>query len=295
MPELPEVETMVRGIRPHIQGRTVAAVRRCRCRCKPISVSPAFPTLARRIRGTQIADVRRLAKRVVLTFSTGDSLAVEPRMTGLMLLADPPDREHLRLQFNFNDAGSNASADDLAGRYRSLWFWDRRGLGTVRLYRPGELETELGPHRIGPDALEATLDDWRRRCGKTSRPVKVALLDQKWIAGIGNLYASEILHKAKIHPAAVCSELSDPQVSRLFRSTRKILNDAIRDEGSTLNDFTYRNALNQNGRYQNRHRVYRREKTVCRTCRGGTIVRFVQSQRSTFFCPICQPESPRVD
>lgn len=228
--------------------------------------------------GQTVSDVRRLAKRVVFDLSSGESLAIEPRMTGLMLLADPPDRAHLRLRFDF----------DGGGPFGRLWFWDRRGLGTVRLYRAGELEQELGPDRLGPDALALSEAAWRERCAATKRPIKVALLDQKWVAGIGNLYASEILHAAKIHPSARASGLSCRQVSRLAKSAQRVLNDAIRYEGSTLNDFTYRNALNRNGRYQDRHRVYRREGASCRTCRRGTIERFVQSQRSTFFCPVCQ-------
>jgi formamidopyrimidine-DNA glycosylase len=278
MPELPEVETMVRGIRPYVEGRTIRAVKRCRSRCKPISISPRFELLAKRLAGQQIDAVSRLGKRVVLHVSGGSALVIEPRMTGLMLLSDPPDRAHLRIEWQF--AGSS--------QYSSLWFWDRRGLGTVRLFAPGELDQHWGRDVLGPDALEMTIESWRERCAKTSRAIKIVLLDQRAVAGIGNLYASEILHLSGIHPGRQADRLKPPELSRLHDAVRCVLEEAIRDEGSTLSDATYRTALNQNGRYQNKHRVYGRADETCPTCSNGAIRRIVQGQRSTFFCPDCQ-------
>ncbi len=278
MPELPEVETMVRGIRPHVEGRTVSAVRRARCACKPISIRPRLELLAKRLVGRRIERVSRLGKRVVLGVSDGLTVVIEPRMTGLMLLSDPPDRDHLRVEWQF--AG--------CGEYNSLWFWDRRGLGTVSLFGPGGLERQMTGRGLGPDALEMTPDSWRASCAKTGRPIKVMLLDQCVVAGIGNLYASEILHVARIHPARRADRLKHPELARLAAAARRVLDEAIRDEGSTLGDATYRTALNRNGRYQNKHRVYDREGRPCPTCLRGAVRRIVQAQRSTFFCPLCQ-------
>lgn len=203
---------------------------------------------------------------------------IEPRMTGLMLLSDPPDRSHLRIEWRF--AGK--------GEYKSLWFWDRRGLGTVRLFGPGEMDLHFQAAVVGPDALAMTVDGWRRCCGATSRAIKVVLLDQRTVAGIGNLYASEILHLARIHPARRADSLTPSEILRLGDAVRAVLEDAIRDEGSTLSDATYRTALNQNGRYQQKHRVYGRAEEACPTCTNGAIRRIVQAQRSTFYCPRCQ-------
>ena len=278
VPELPEVETMVRGIRPHIAGRRLAAVRRCRCSCKPILIEPSLRSIARRVVGTTVAGVHRLGKRVVLELSSGDLFVIEPRMTGLMLLESPPDRGHLRFQWRFESGGD----------YESLWFWDRRGLGTVRLFSAEQYRQELGPNRLGPDALEMTKADWLARCAKTHRAVKTALLDQKWVSGIGNLYASEILHAARIHPELPADALTARRIGRLAAVVQDVLQEAIRYEGSTLGDGTYRNALNQNGGYQSEHRVYAREGEVCVTCGKALICRIVQNQRSTFFCPLCQ-------
>jgi formamidopyrimidine-DNA glycosylase len=277
MPELPEVETMVRGIRPHVQGRRVEDILRPRCACRPLAIKPGLRSLRSRAVGRRIESVERLAKRVVLRLDGGDVFAIEPRMTGLMLLSDPPDRGHLRLEWRLSGAGE----------YRSLWFWDRRGLGTITLYSAEEFRL-LGSGRLGADALQLSASDWRTLCARTSRPIKVALLDQKLVAGIGNLYASEILHEAQVHPEKPADALTGPQIGRLHAAALHVLSEAIRYEGSTLGDGTYRNALNEDGGYQNEHRVYARARQRCGRCRRGIIERIVQAQRSTFFCPKCQ-------
>lgn len=277
LPELPEVETMVRGIRPHVEGRVIGWSRRCRCRLKPLTISPSSGRVARAARGRRIESVRRIAKRVVLDLEGDESIVIEPRMTGLMLLADPPTTAHLRYHWRLEGPGE----------YSDLWFWDRRGLGTIRLYAAGEIGERLGPGVLGPDALSMTASDWRRLCSQTGRAIKVALLDQSFVAGIGNLYASEILHRARIDPAGRADSLDAGQVRRLARAVRNVLEQAIRYEGSTLGDGTYRNALSRSGRYQHQHQVYGRAGEPCRRC-GAEVLRIVQAQRSTFFCPACQ-------
>jgi formamidopyrimidine-DNA glycosylase len=277
MPELPEVETMVRGIRPHVAGREIVDLVRPPCTRRPITIKPEFRRLKAACVGRSVTSVDRLAKRILLRLSSGDVLAIEPRMTGLMLVSDPPSVEHLRLEWRF--AGNET--------IRSLWFWDRRGLGTVSLYGADEFKEHLDS-RLGADALVMTVADWRRVCATTHRPVKVALLDQKLVAGIGNLYASEILHIARIHPALPADDLTAAQIRRLHAATVDVLETAIRYEGSTLGDGTYRNALNESGGYQNEHRVYAKAGQRCARCRRGVVERIVQAQRSTFFCPHCQ-------
>ena len=214
----------------------------------------------------------------MLHLDTGLHVVIEPRMTGLVLLADPPDRSHLRLEWQLTNAP-----------VRQIWFWDRRGLGTVRLLNDRQLEEQLGPAQLGPDALEISVEILRDRLKSSRRAIKVALLDQKAIAGVGNLYASEILHVAGIHPAMPCCRLTRDQWNRLHRAMTSVLLEAVHYEGSTLSDGTYRNALNQQGNYQNHHRVYGRAGLSCPSCRLGPIRRIVQAQRSTFWCPRCQP------
>ena len=153
---------------------------------------------------------------------------------------------------------------------------------------PDEFAEQFGPDRVGPDALDSSAELLRTQLGESRRAIKVALLDQRAVAGIGNLYASEILHLAKIHPEVACNDLPPAAWRRLHEAILVVLEAAILHEGSTLSDGTYRNALNQSGDYQNHHRVYDREGELCLTCQREKIVRLVQAQRSTFFCPRCQ-------
>jgi formamidopyrimidine-DNA glycosylase len=278
LPELPEVETMVRGIRDHVLKRPIKSMIACPNDCKSISLTPSLAVIRRKVVGRTFLAARRLGKRIVFEISDGSHLVIEPRMTGLMLLSDPPDVEHLRLRWDF----------DGPGQYRSLWFWDRRGLGTVTWFPSGSLEAKYNSRSIGPDALEMTPADWQQRCQATGREIKVVLLDQKVVAGIGNLYASEILHQAAINPTAAANRLSRAALEKLAAAVKSVLQRAVECEGSTLGDGTYRNALNKNGNYQNHHRAYMREGETCLTCRKNPILRIVQAQRSTFFCPHCQ-------
>lgn len=285
MPELPEVETMRRGIAA-VLGRKIRSVIRPRCNCRPIEVSPDWNQFRKRVVGRAIVVLDRVGKRVVIRLDSSDAIVIEPRMTGLVLLADPPDREHLRwgLQFEPADGKSNGSAlDDI-----ELLFWDRRGLGLVRLVGPAEFDRLYGPAKLGPDALLTTPQILRERLCKSRRAIKVALLDQRALAGVGNLYASEILHLAGISPRRACDRVKAGEWPKIHVALMEVLEQAILHEGSTLSDGTYRNALNQQGSYQNQHRVYDRAEESCVRCTKGRIVRIVQAQRSTFYCPKCQ-------
>ncbi|HUY33870.1 MAG TPA: DNA-formamidopyrimidine glycosylase [Pirellulales bacterium] len=283
MPELPEVETMCRGINAVVGSRIVGVVRP-QCHLKPITMTPALAGFRRRAVGRTIERIDRVGKRVVLRLdgARGDAIVIEPRMTGLVLLAEPPNRDHMRLVLQLAD-----------GIAPELLFWDRRGLGVVRLVAADEFERRYGLGLVGPDALTVTPELLRERLGASRREIKVALLDQRGVAGIGNLYAAEILHLAGIHPARPCKGLKPGDWQALARAVIDVLTEAIRYEGSTLSDGTYRNAQNEAGGYQNQHRVYDRAGELCGGCREATVVRFVQAQRSTFFCPTCQPIAPR--
>lgn len=281
MPELPEVETMRRGILG-VVGSTISHVSRTRCRRKPILVQPGLATFRRRAEGRQITTVDRVGKRVVIRLEGGDSIVFEPRMTGLVLLDDWPSDEHLR--FYLQLAG---------GQVDRLWYWDRRGLGSIRLLTPRQFDRQFGPEKLGPDALRLTADQLREQLRLSRREIKPALLDQRAVAGIGNLYASEILHAAGVDPRARCHRLARDQWRLIHTALSNVLNTAIYYEGSTLADGTYRNAFNKAGGYQNHHRVYDRAGLACPSCQVGTVMRIVQTQRATFFCPACQRKSPR--
>jgi formamidopyrimidine-DNA glycosylase len=162
VPELPEVETMRRGVLP-VVGARVTGVCRLESRLRPITVWPGISAFAQRVVGTRVEHVDRLGKRLLVWLDTDQAVVFEPRMTGLVLLADPPSHEHLRLRV------------DLRGtRVPHLWYWDRRGLGSVRLLSRRQVEQRLGPPRLGPDALGLDAERLQVRLARRRAPIKVA-------------------------------------------------------------------------------------------------------------------------
>lgn len=276
MPELPEVETMRRGIVGAVGGVIADAIR-CPSPRKVIRFEPRWTQLRAQLIGRTVVAVDRLGKRVVVRLDSEDALIFEPRMTGLVLISDPPSVEHLRFELRLHGS-----------RLTHVWYWDRRGLGSVRLLSPDRLAAELGPDKLGPDALTIDFRTFRDRLAERRRAIKVALLDQRLLAGVGNLYAAEILYEAEIDPRRPCQRLTRRQWERLHAALHRVLEEAVRYEGSTLADGTYRNALNQAGGYQNHHRVYDRAGEPCPRCGDARIRRIIQAQRSTFFCDKCQ-------
>jgi len=230
----------------------------------------------------------------VLELDDASRLVIEPRMTGLVLPDEPLDHAHIRLVIHL--AGQLAG-EAKAAKHRvqdghragcSIYYWDQRGLGAVRLLSLSQFWQLCGPARMGPDALEISAAELQQRLGHSRRQVKVALMDQQAVAGIGNIYASEILHRAGVHPAVPCCRLDDVQWLAIQKAMRSVLHDAIRCGGSTLRDGTYRRSGRQEGGFQQHHQVYDREGQLCLRCRQARIARFVQGQRSTYFCPNCQ-------
>ena len=284
MPELPEVETMRRGIVP-VEGLRIASIEFPRKTRRPIAVSPRPRAIIDRLAGRRIASVRRFGKRIAIELAEeggwdGNWLVIEPRMTGLLLVVAPPSHEHVRLELRFEEPSTTPA----------LIFWDRRGLGTVRLVDRRGLVAACGPDRLGPDALAVSDAELIGRLGRSSRAIKVALLDQRAVAGIGNIYAAEILHRSGIDPRTPCRRLSAAAWSRIATTTREVLAEAVAMEGSTIGDATYRTADNRSGRFQLQHRVYGREGLSCHGCQR-LVMRITQAQRSTFFCPHCQPRA----
>lgn len=276
MPELPEVETMRRGIAP-AKGATILSVERPPCSRRPIVITPRIDHFNRRVAGKRIASVDRLGKKVVLRLETDERIILEPRMTGLVLTTKPPSHEHLRFR--------------IALEHRTIpeiLFWDRRGLGKVALWSSQQFIDKVNDGSVGPDALDVSFETFLSRFKPLQREVKVALLDQSLVAGVGNLYASEILHLAGVSPKSRCSRISKDRWRAIYQGMKDVLELAIRYEGSTLSDGTYRNTLNQDGSYQNEHRVYDRAGLTCPSCQQTVISRIVQAQRSTFYCVRCQ-------
>lgn len=274
MPELPEVETIRRSLVPGVVGRSVVEVG---VRQPDILMNlPSEAEFADRVEGRRIEALERRAKFLLFRLAGGDVLEVQLRMTGRFVLAadrpDPEEYSHVAARLRLDDG-------------RSLWYDDVRRLGGFRLLAAAEWrrrEAELGPEPLEegyrPEALGRELEGRRA-------PLKNLLLDQRRVAGVGNIYASESLHRAALDPRRPGGTLGDAEVGRLHGALRSVLAGALRRDGTTLRD--YRTPDGDAGRFQRSLSVYGREGEPCPRC-GGRVRRIVQAGRSTFFCPDCQ-------
>ncbi len=268
MPELPEVQNVVDSLRPLIARRIIQSVV---LRRTDIS-TPPDADWARLLTGKRIRAVRRRGKRIYFDLDDGNRFFVHLGMTGRLrfLPCTQADESHTHLIFM------------LSGRpTATLRFIDPRRFGGI--YWEGS--TSRDDDSLGPEPLEMTSQDFATRLKSTSRPVKSALLDQRLVAGLGNIYVDEALHLAGIRPTRCSKRLQFIEVERLVQAIRDVLNRAIAAGGSTLRDYV--NAVGDAGNFQKRHLVYGRENKPCQTC-TTPIRRIVLAGRSTHFCPACQ-------
>lgn len=288
MPELPEVETVRRGLEPVLAGRRIerAHVRREGLRW------PFPPGLARRLEGARVEGVGRRSKYLLLGLDTGETLILHLGMSGRLLVGGRVlGAYHHDVGAAAPDEGWGAHdhlALDLEGGAR-VTFNDARRFGVADLWPTADLAAHRLLRAIGPEPLEAGFHAVALAAGLRGRatPVKAALLDQGLVAGIGNIYASEALHRAGIHPARASGRIGRARVAALVPAIRETLLEAIEAGGSTLRD--YRAAGGELGTFQHRFRVYDRAGAPCLSpgC-GGTVRRVVQAGRSTYYCPRCQ-------
>lgn len=265
MPELPEVETITRSLRPVLVGKKVLAADLLWARTL---ATPSPRVLKRRIVGQEILEVSRRAKYLQFRLSE-DHLLMHLRMSGdLQIKPGSPDpQKHDRLILSL-------SGDCV------LVFNDTRKFGRVWLVRdPDQVVAHLGPEPLS-DGFTARL--FHEALGSHHRQLKPLLLDQTFLAGMGNIYTDEALHLARIHPQARSDSLDRDQAKRLWEAIRAILQEGIRRNGSSI-DWVYRG-----GEFQNYFRVYDRKGQPCPVC-GAAIQRIVVGQRGTYICPDCQP------
>lgn len=274
MPELPEVETIRRALAPRVEGRRIddASVRHADILMN-LTSEAAF---AERVVGRRVEEVARRAKFLLFRLSGGDVLEVQLRMTGRFVLRedrpDPGEYDHLAARLVLDDG-------------RSLWYDDVRRLGGFRVLASGEWrrrEAELGPEPLADDYRPAALG---RELEGRRAPVKNLLLDQRRVAGVGNIYACESLHRAGLDPRRPGGALEEDEVGRLHGALRSVLSRALDRGGTTLRD--YRTPDGGAGRFQRSLSVYGRDDEPCRRCRDR-VRRIVQAGRSTYFCPGCQ-------
>ena len=265
MPELPEVQTVVDTLRPHVVGRRVVDFELLRD-----DFATADINWLAAIRDRQILDVIRRAKRIVFTLDDGHRFFAHLGMTGRVTLG-PARRERARHTHVIltTDAGVEVHFVD-----------PRRFGGLVWLGKAGD------GHTLGPEPLSLPPRQLYKRLQRTRRHIKSALLDQKLIAGLGNIYVDEALFAAGIHPMTRSHDVNLDQARKLNRAIKSTLRRAIRHRGSTLRDYV--DADGNGGGFQRLHRVYDRAGLPCRQCRTP-VERLVLGGRSTHFCPRCQP------
>jgi formamidopyrimidine-DNA glycosylase len=279
MPELPEVETVRRSLDAAVVGSRVAAVDIGRLR----SVRRTGPEVVRAgLLGETFTGTHRRGKYLFFDLANGNSMMVHLRMSGRLLLAAPesPREPHTHVVLLLEREGT-ASVE--------LRFVDPRTFGEVVVFNPDDdLVPEVG--RLGLDPLvdEFDFDAFRASVAGRRRGLKAVLLDQAVIAGIGNIYADEIMHRARLRWDRRVDTLATAQLRALHQVTVEVLREAVAAGGSTLSDTQYVDALGREGIFQTEHRVYARAGERCRTCGRGIIRRVTGAGRSTHFCPVCQ-------
>ena len=282
MPELPEVETVRRGLCPVMEGYVIdrAEIRR------PDLRWPFPENMAARLTGATVLHLRRRSKYILADLDTGETLIIHLGMSGRMLIENAPTAK-------FHYDATQASKHDHVTFHMSsgatVTFNDARRFGAMDLVPTADIDDHWLLRKLGPEPLGNRLTpDYLRVALKTkASPIKSVLLDQRIVAGLGNIYVCEVLHRTGISPKRQAKNIGIARTDRLVPAIRDVLTDAITAGGSSLRD--YRQTDGELGYFQHSFAVYDREGQPCRTngC-AGEIKRIVQSGRSSFYCPRCQ-------
>ena len=282
MPELPEVETVLRGLAPVIEGQkiTTAAVNR------PDLRWPFPENMAERLKGQSILQLRRRSKYILADLSSKETLLIHLGMSGRILISGDP----LGRYFHQNRAREKHDhvVLDFSNKTR-ITFNDPRRFGTMDLFDTASESSNKFLAHLGPEPLGNQFDPKKfvKNIKKRRSPIKSVLLDQRIIAGLGNIYVCETLFRAGISPKKTVDKISLSRLKTLIPHLKDVLNEAIAAGGSTLRDFKHTNG--EIGYFQHRFDVYGREGEPCsRHSCPGRVKRLVQSGRSSFYCPKCQ-------
>lgn len=284
MPELPEVETVRRGLAPVMEGRLLSKV----VLHRPDLRFPFPPHFRERLEGQRVEALGRRAKYLVAELSSGEHLIMHLGMSGRFIIEAAPtpglfyrDVEpggHVHVEFTLEGAGAPPSV---------IAYADPRRFGFMDLVAAGELEASPHFARMGPEPLSDafTAESLKASLAGKATPLKAALLDQRVVAGLGNIYVCEALFRARLSPRRLARTVGPERAARLAAAIKQVLEEAIVSGGSTLRDFAA--ADGALGYFQHRFEVYDREGRPCPRCEAP-IRRIVQSGRSSFFCPTCQ-------
>lgn len=274
MPELPEVETVVRDLRPYLTGACITSMR---ASAKPLR-KPWKPAWNRQVRQHRISSIRRRGKWIVIDLDNAGRLVIHLGMTGQLTVVarGHPHEAHTHLVFDLDDGSRQLRFRDIRRFGSATWFADEAAL-----------ECFFQASGLGPEPFTLEPAYWRQQLQCTNRCLKAVLLDQQVAAGVGNIYADEALFEARLHPARLASELSAAEAGRLRKAIAVVLTRAIERRGSSIRNYVGGSGLK--GEYQNEFRAYGRTGQPCTRC-GTPIVRVRLAGRSTHYCPRCQRE-----
>lgn len=291
MPELPEVETVRRGLQPVMEGTRIARVEARRGDLR----FPLQQDFLARLDGQVVTGLGRRAKYILADLASGDVLLMHLGMSGSFRVTEGPSKTQGAFHYPRSEDRTHDHIVFHMASGATISFNDPRRFGYMKIVRRSEMEQEpflkgLGPEPLGNEFDAAML---ARACSGKKANLKAALLDQRVVAGLGNIYVCEALHRSHLSPKRIASTLAlrndapADHAKRLVTAIHNVLNDAIKAGGSSLRD--HRQTSGELGYFQHSFRVYDREDETCPTPKcGGTIKRFVQGGRSTFWCPKCQ-------
>ncbi len=271
MPELPEVETVVRGLRACLKEHVITGVT---VHWSRSIAEPDSAVFAQRLTDRTVVGVNRRGKWIVIDLDDGQTLLVHLRMTGQLVLesAECPADEYTRVTFCL-DGG------------KRLRFSDMRKFGRLILTRdPSNVLSDLGPEPLADDF---TVQRFGQMLAQRRGRIKSLLLNQRFLVGLGNIYVNEALWRARIHPLRPANSLSAEEVKRLHQAIRSVLREAIGEGGTTLENGNFKQADGNAGEFASQLLVYGREDEPCASC-GSSIERIRVGQRSTYLCPECQ-------
>jgi len=299
MPELPEVETIVRDLNKKVLRRTFVDVwtdfkKTIRLRSDfggKVKKSDIFKVFKKHVKGKKILDIRRRGKNIIFNLSDGLSLLIHQKLTGHLLYGNWNMKREKWL------AEEKGWLEDSVNRFIHLMFWldngrmlalsDLRKFAKVELWKKEDLRTSEEMKSLGAEPLERsfTFEKFKNILTKQKGKIKQVLMNQKVIAGIGNIYSDEILWGAKVHPFKEIKRLSDEEIKKIYQAMREILPKAIELGGESISDF--RRISGEKGGFDPLRKVYRREGEKCGRC-GIIIKRVKLAGRSVHFCPNCQ-------
>jgi formamidopyrimidine-DNA glycosylase len=274
VPELPEVETIVRDLVPRVEGSRLYTPHLHKT---DVLRQVSRARLLRVLTGNRVTELTRRAKHVVFVLASGHRLVVQPRMTGSLVIYDrrptPEERQYLVLEARLDDGGRLAYRD--VRRLGTIWLLDEKGWKTYT--------GRIGPEPLASDFLPA---HFREQMRGTRQAIKKALMDQGRLAGVGNIYANEALFRARLDPSRRADRVSNDQLDRLYEAVRTVLSAAIAEKGTTVRD--YRTGTGESGAFQDVLEVYGRGGSPCPRCGRTLVTTHAIDGRQTTFCYGCQ-------